>query len=147
MGASASGRRRWLAGAIAASLWMLFTCRAPDGSSCVRDLGGSIPAGLSIVRAERRAAVGDHTCLIKLAPATPATVAVLLARLPADGEAMASRKCPWPSRVDWWAESQAPTVSELYGGSRDAPDEGSTDFWYVCVDRMRSLIYVVSGNT
>lgn len=61
---------------------------------------------------------------------------------------MASRHCPWPSRVDWWAESQATTVSEFYRGSRERPEQrGTTDFWYVCVDRTRSLIYVVSGNT
>jgi hypothetical protein len=107
-------------------------------------------------RAERWASMGDHTCLMKLAPVHPSGFAELLARLPPDDGRLPETRCPSPprnrgpskpERAPWWAESQAPSVNEFYVGHRDRLGEQSTDFWYLCVDRSRDAVYVLSGNT
>lgn len=121
---------------------------APDGSFCVQDLGGSVPPGMTLLRAERWAAVGDHTCLMKLVPATSSGLTELLRRLPPDDSRMPLVHCPAASgRAAWGSESQAPSVTELYAGSHDRPGGGSTDFWYICVDRTVDAVYVLTGNT
>lgn len=111
---------------------------------------------MTIEHAERWAAVGDHTCLMKLTPVHPAGFAELLERLPPNDIRMKPDRCPdpgrgggllSPERAPWWAESQAPTVNEFYAGARGQAGGGVDDFWYICVDRTRGAIYIYSGNT
>ena len=134
---------------------ILSACDQPGGSFCVQDLGGSVPKGMSMERAERWAAVGDHTCLMKLTPVDPIGLAELLARLPPNESMGPQDRCPNPGRdrwfrseiAPWWTESQAPSVNEFYAGDREQTGGGGRDFWHICVDRTRDAIYILSGNT